>query len=101
MPLVEEWISWVLSSLGSIVLLAKTFVETKKLVEKQAMPDIKAEDKAEEIARKQELARSLVALTGIEAAYNAARGLIVALNFVLLVHYAYKFAALTRPRHKD
>ena len=101
MPLVVEWISWILGSLGSTVAFVKSFVETKKLFDEKIMPAIQAEDKAEEIVRKQELARNLVAFSGIEAAYYTARGLIIALNFALLMHYAFKFAALTRPRNKE
>lgn len=77
----------------------KAFDETKKLIDEKIIPDIKSEVKAEEIVRKQELARSLVAFAGVEAAYNTAIGLIITLNFALIMHYALKFA--TRPKSNE
>ncbi len=91
-----EIITWALTSIGSILTGVKSFIEVKKLIDTKVMPDIQAEDKAEEIVRKQELARNLVAFTGIEAAYYTARGLIIALNFIVIMHYAYKFSAQTQ-----
>ena len=93
MPIVAQWITWVITTIASIFTGVKAFDEAKKLIEDKIMPDIKTEDKAEEIVQKQELAKSLVAFTGIEAAYYTARGLIIALNFALIMHYALKFAA--------
>jgi hypothetical protein len=99
MPGVTQWITWVITTIASIFAGMKAFDETKKLIEEKIMPDIKTEDKAEEIVRKQELAKSLVAFTGIEVAYYTARGLIIALNFALIMHYALKFGA-SRPRNE-
>ncbi len=89
----QSLISWILSSLASLIGLAKSFVEIKKLLDEKVMPDIKTEDTAKEIQDKQELAKSLVTLAGIEAAYNIARGLILALQFAVFAHYAHKFAS--------
>jgi len=100
MPGVTQWITWVISTIVNIVTGLKAFDETKKLIEEKIMPDIKTEDKAEEIVRKQELAKSLVAFTGIEAAYYTARGLIIALNFAIIMHYALKFGA-SRPESEE
>lgn len=88
----EQVISWIINSLGGLILMVKAFLETKKLLDDKVMPDIKTEDTATEIKNKQELAKSLVTLAGIEAAYNIARGLVIALNFAVIIHYAYKFA---------
>ena len=73
----------------------------KKLIEDKVMPDIKEGETVEEIKRKQELARNLVAFSGVEAAYYTARGLMIAVYFSLLMHYAYKFVALTKPKSKE
>lgn len=90
--IISKIITWAITSFGGIIGIVKTFSETKKLLEKDVMPDIKTEDKAEEIVKKQELAHHLVILAGLEAAYNVARGLVVAFNFALLMHYSLKFA---------
>lgn len=89
----ESLISWIIGSLVGLFGLAKTFLETKKLLDEKVMPDIKIEDTATEIKSKQELAKSLVTLAGIEAAYNIARGLVLALNFAIIAHYAEKLAS--------
>ncbi|MFL5667062.1 MAG: hypothetical protein ACJ8BW_37795 [Ktedonobacteraceae bacterium] len=98
--MMESLISWIIGSLVSLFGLAKTFLETKKLLDEKVMPDIKTEDTAKEIQSKQELAKSIVTLAGIEAAYNIARGLVLALNFAVIVHYTLKFAShLKRGSH--
>ena len=94
-------VAWIITSLLGMIGFAKSFVETKKLLEKEVMPDIKTEEKAEEIVKKQELAHHLVVFTGIEAAYNIARGLVLALNFALLMHYALKFSQGMRPKKES
>ncbi len=99
MPIVTQWISWVISMLMGIFTGVKAFDETKKLIDAKIMPEVKIEDKVEEIMQRQELARSLVAFAGVEAAYYTARGLIIALNFALIMHYAFKFAAM-RPKNE-
>lgn len=91
--------SWILSIISGLVASAKGFVEMKKIMDEKVMPDIKTEDKADEIQKKQELAKWLVIFTGIEATYNIARGLILALNFAVLMHYALKF--VSGWQHKD
>lgn len=96
----EQLITWIMSLLVSLFGLTKTFLETKKLIDEKIMPDSKTEDNAQEIRDKQELAKSLVMLVGIEAVYNIARGLLLALNFALIAHYAHKFASyLQRGMH--
>ena len=100
MDVVIKIVTWVITSFSGMLGIAKAFTELKKLLEKDVMPDIKTEDKAEEIVKKQELAHHLVVVTGIEAAYNIARGLILALNFALMMHYALKFSQVMRPKRE-
>jgi len=89
---ISSTISWVLTTVTGLIGLLKPFDSVKKFIEDKVMPDIETEETVEEIKRRQELARNIVAFAGIQAAYNVARGLIIALNFGLLVHYAFKFA---------
>src|SRR5207245_10011211 len=95
---ISSLVSWILSTVGGLVVTTKALLETKKLVEDKVMPDIDEGETVEEIKRKQELAHNLVAFAGVEAAYNTARGLMIAAYFALLMHYAYKFVALTKPK---
>jgi len=96
------FIEWIIAFITNIFVMLKALVETKKLVEETVMPDIIGEEKIEEIKQKQELARNLVAMAGVQAAYNTARGLVMALLFGLVFHYAYKFTtAITRPKNKE
>lgn len=89
---ISSLISWILSTVSSVIGLLKAFDGTKKFIEEKVMPDIKTEETIEEIKRRQELARNLVAFAGIEAAYNVARGLMIALNFGIILHYAFRFS---------
>ena len=98
---ISSLVSWILSTVGNLVLTTKALVEKKKLIKDKVMPDIKEGETVEEIKRKQELARNLVAFSGVEAAYYTARGLMIAVYFSLLMHYAYKFVALTKPKSKE
>jgi hypothetical protein len=89
---ISRTVSWVLGTAVSLIGLLKTFDATKKFFDEKVTPDINSEETIEEIKRRQELARNIVAFAGIEAAYNVARGLVLALNFGLLLHYAFKFS---------
>ncbi|MGB8346800.1 MAG: hypothetical protein WCD86_18070 [Ktedonobacteraceae bacterium] len=95
-----SFIEWILATLSTVIAFVKSLLETKKLVDETIAPDLKGEEKAKAIANKQELAQSFVALAGIEAAYNIARGVVTALLFGLLLHYVYKFMELMKPRPK-
>jgi uncharacterized protein YqhQ len=88
------FIRGIIAVISTLVVAVKGLFEIKKLAEKTTMPDIKSEDKIAEIMDKKELARNLVALAGIEAAYNIARGLVTTLTFAVLFHYANKLTAL-------
>jgi hypothetical protein len=92
----QNLISWVISIVVSFVTATKAFIEIKKLLDEKVMPDIKAEDTAKQIQDKQELARNLVTLAGIEAAYNIGRGLILVLQFAALSHFVGKLTAELR-----
>jgi hypothetical protein len=83
----ESLISWIVGLVVSLVGVIKTFVETKKLLDERVAPDLKAEETAKQIEEKQELAHSLIMLTTIEATYNIARGLLLALQFSVVMHY--------------
>jgi hypothetical protein len=89
---ISSTISWVLGTVTGLIGLLKSFDSTKKFFEEKVTPDLDTEETIEEIKRRQELARNIVAFAGIEAAYNVARGLVLALNFGLLLHYALKFS---------
>src|SRR5207245_317840 len=88
---ISSTITWALTTVTGLIGALKSLDSVKKFIEEKVMPDIETEETVEEIQRRQELARSLVAFTGIQAAYNVARGLIIALHFGLLLHYAFKF----------
>lgn len=89
-------VSPIISAVMSFILSAGTFDRVKKFFEKKVTPDINIEDKAKEIQGNQDLARNLVILAGIEATYNIARGIVVALNFGVLAYSAYRFAKFVR-----
>ncbi len=94
-------IQWILSTIGSAFGLAKTSIEIKKLVDENIMPDFKGTDKAEEMRDKKELAGNLLTLAIIEAAYNTARGLVAALLFGLVAHFAIKTTEIAKSKTKD
>lgn len=96
-----QWIEWAISMIGGLLGLTKTALETKKLLEEKAMPDIKVADKVEEIQRNLELGKNIIALAWVETVYNTARGLVLALLFGLIAHYTLKFGEFIRPRSKD
>jgi len=85
----------------SLVSLIKVFAETKKVLDEKVMPNIITEDTVKNIQAKQELAKSLVTLAGIEAAYNIARGLILALQFAVFAHYVEKLASSFKRELRD
>ncbi len=94
-------IQQILTMIGGGILSFKALLEAKKLLEDKIMPDIKVEETAENIKSKQELAKHLVIFAGIEAAYNTARALIIALYFVLTMHYAFKFTLRVLKKESD
>ena len=94
-------IQQVLGMIGGVITSFKALLEAKKLLEDKIMPDITTEETAENIKSKQELAKYLVIFTGIEAAYNTARGFMVALYFVITMHYAFKFTQRLTRKESD
>lgn len=90
MEAIATMIQQIVSMIGGAILAFKTFIEAKKLLDKQVMPDINVGETAEEIKNKQHLAKYLVIFAGIEAAYNTAKALMLALYMVITLYYAFK-----------
>ncbi len=86
--MILQIITWIASKIADIAPRLKPVLDDAETIKSlMTMPDMKIEEKAQEIVKQQELAKSLVFLVGIEAFYNIARISVIVMMYAILVRF--------------